>query len=417
MANSRSLLYRAVALTFVFSVVVGATLATQRRADATANFSRKYNIPCKACHSPSVPRLNRKGHTFRKLGFRMPEEVGQKPEYKELGEYLSLRLRPRYTYNKPKTGSVDSEFKVNDATLFYNGPVTKDLSINTEIEYDNLSEIRVFGAMMWFQGDAQKNWRFRLGQMHTIPRVGFGVFDRPTGINTTDIIGRRITNSMVPFSLSVTRQRGFEAAYSHDEDGRIIFMIVNGMDPGGAADKSDVDNDKDIILAYERILDEQGSSVTLYYYKGTWHRQRTVGGVLQPLDDPQDEFKFNRFAITANYIFPPKDEKGKPWEILAGYVRGEDEYPSLLGGPTNTPGEKVKGSAGMVEIQKWLPHDAAAFVRYDKIGKGVDTKRISVGYVRNVNDNLRLGVEYNRATSSVAANAGKGLIVEAMFNF
>ncbi len=44
MSHHRSLLYRAVALTFVISVAVGATLATQCRADATANWSRKYAI-------------------------------------------------------------------------------------------------------------------------------------------------------------------------------------------------------------------------------------------------------------------------------------------------------------------------------------------------------------------------------------
>jgi mono/diheme cytochrome c family protein len=43
-------------------------------AEAIPAWSRKYNADCTLCHS-AWPRLNRTGYLFRRLGYRMPQEV------------------------------------------------------------------------------------------------------------------------------------------------------------------------------------------------------------------------------------------------------------------------------------------------------------------------------------------------------
>jgi cytochrome c2 len=44
------------------------------RAEAQPSWSRKYNAKCTLCHT-TYPRLNRTGYQFKRLGYRMPQEV------------------------------------------------------------------------------------------------------------------------------------------------------------------------------------------------------------------------------------------------------------------------------------------------------------------------------------------------------
>lgn len=59
------------------------------------SFTRKYRVPCEACHdAPTYPRLNDFGYKFRRAGFRLPEEIGQDVSADfNLGDYFAGRIQ------------------------------------------------------------------------------------------------------------------------------------------------------------------------------------------------------------------------------------------------------------------------------------------------------------------------------------
>ena len=72
-------------------------------AHAIPAWARKYNMNCSGCHSPAVPRLNGKGYAFKWAGYRMPEEIGENQEVKQVSEYLAARFVFNYSWNKTQT--------------------------------------------------------------------------------------------------------------------------------------------------------------------------------------------------------------------------------------------------------------------------------------------------------------------------
>src|SRR3989338_1497164 len=105
-------------------VLLGMLGSAASDAWAIPAWARKYGVSCNVCHRPNVPRLNDYGHRFRKLGYSVPDEVGQQPEYKEIGNFIAMRGRARYELEDFERGQNTSRFKWNDATFFYGGGQT-----------------------------------------------------------------------------------------------------------------------------------------------------------------------------------------------------------------------------------------------------------------------------------------------------
>ena len=116
----------------LLAVVAALGVAMPNDAQAIPAWARKYNVGCERCHYPTVPRLSSYGEQFRAAGFRALSEIGKAPDYKEIGNYLSARLRPHFvaTHVEKLVGPSDkvttnhNEFQFNDVTLFYSGPIT-----------------------------------------------------------------------------------------------------------------------------------------------------------------------------------------------------------------------------------------------------------------------------------------------------
>ena len=68
------------------------------------------------------------GIRFRWAGYRMPDEIGQKVDVKDVGHYVAMRGRMQYAYDKTQGQPATSQFKWNDATLFFSGPFGKHYS-------------------------------------------------------------------------------------------------------------------------------------------------------------------------------------------------------------------------------------------------------------------------------------------------
>lgn len=382
-------------------------------------WARKYGVSCNVCHRPNVPRLNEYGHQFRKLGYRVPEEAGHPVEYKEIGNYLAMRGRMRYDYEDFESGRKTNGFRWNDATLFYAGPVTPNLSGFFELEVNESNELEPLGQFSWLFGGPDRYAQIRLGQMHTLSRVGWAGFDRPSGISTTDVIGSTLTRSAVPFTLSKD-QRALELTVGLNRNTRLIAQVSNGLNTSGSGTTGTRDNDanKDVLLAYEQMLGTHGSGVTAFGYRGTWHQAvgTVVNGTALLDDDAYTKFDFYRYGLTGSWVFNTPYWANHESEMQGGAVFAHDTAPS------HYPGGKADadGQGYFVGLEQYLK-DASAFGRFDvrnveAVGKNSWQRRYTLGFAKMVNDYLRLTLE-GFVKDNDAGNDSIGAQAEAMFNF
>ncbi|MBI4354521.1 MAG: hypothetical protein HY595_04725 [Candidatus Omnitrophica bacterium] len=400
-------------------VLVGMVVSGAGDAWAIPAWARKYGVSCNVCHRPNVPRLNDYGHRFRKLGYRVPEEVGEAPEYKEIGNFLSMRGRMRYEYEDFEKGQNTSRFKWNDATFFYGGANTENLSSFFEWEWEDSNDIALLGQFAWLFGGPDRYAQIRLGQMHTLSRVGWAGFDRPSGISTTDVIGSTLTTTAVPFTLAKD-QRGIELTVGLNKDIRLIGQVTNGLNEAGngTSGSQDDDTEKDIMLAYEQMIGERGSGVTGVFYRGTWHQAAgtSVGGTALVDDDAYTQFAFYRYGLTGSWVFPTPWLAGREGELQGGMIFAHDDVPDLY--PTGK--SNADGQAYFVGLEQYFK-DASVFSRLDFRNvevSGADQwrRKYTLGAARQVNDYLRLAVE-GFVKDQEAANDSFGAQAEAMFNF
>ncbi len=164
-------------------------------------WARRYNKNCNDCHWPAVPRLNAYGMRFKWAGYRPPDELGEQVNVAKVENYLAVRGRMRYQYNKTQNQPAsNSQFAFEDYTIFYGGPFGKNYGAFFELERapDEL-ELVANVASAW--GKEKAFGGFRIGQFHWLQREGLAGFDRPIGINTPSPLGGKITAS-VPFSFN-----------------------------------------------------------------------------------------------------------------------------------------------------------------------------------------------------------------------
>jgi len=387
---------------------------SQTPSHSVANWARKYGVECSACHSPAVPRLNKTGHQFRKMGFRMESEIGQQPEYKEIGEFLSFRQRTRYQVTNNPGGAnrpLDNEFRFNDATLFYEGAITPVLTAMVELEVEGKDTISPQFYGSWTKGDLGNYWSARFGRLGSV-RSGYGGFDRPTGISTPSILNMDLTGGAGNSALKLGgKSLGIEVNRGWDQDNRVYLEVRNGTDSLVGDDNVNGGLDKDFLLAYERLVDERGSAFTLFGYSGAAHLDVDGDGAITAADgtDTVSQVDTLRLGGTFSYITKTAGDQ-LPWEIQGGLVYAKDDAPA---GDT-------KGDGFYLQVQKNLPKNAAAFLRYDKVdddggrAAGDTSEWITLGGVRTVSNNWRIAAELQHRDRDFDAEKQTQLTLESM---
>ncbi len=377
-------------------------LLSSREANALPAWGRKYNADCSLCHSPAVPRLNKTGQKFRWSGYRMPDEFGKSQDISKAGNFLSLRARGRAEYKNPDAAPDTNQFAWHDTTFFYAGALTKTLSSFTELEWED-GEIELLSQIRALSGDAKHFTTLRLGQFHSMQGVGIGGFDRPTGISRPEpLSSRALTTSGIPFRIR-ENQQGAEVAHVVNNS-RIIVQVLNGLGIGGNSGvEGTQDREKDIMFAFEHILDDLASGFTLYGYRGGWNNDGTFTGA------SSGNYNFYRYGAVANKIFPLGSE------IIGGYFRAEDMVPGTVG--------DVQGNSFYVEGQHFFKTvDTTFLARYDWIDPndslgGNNRTTETIGLVHTFDTYLRLAVEGNRSVNDATNRTDYGLVAEAMLNF
>jgi hypothetical protein len=424
-------------LVIALTVCAMTAAMTPNTAMGITAFARKYGVDCRTCHEPAVPRLNAFGHQFRKMGYRMDTEMGEEAKaqmYKEIGDYIAFRFRTGYSFehlsDRQPAGGEFNSFKIRngfwtpDITLFYAGSITENLSLFAELEVSDETEVQVFGQ--YVSGDPNQFFSIRLGQMHTLVRVGWAGFDRPTGITTPDALSaRHLTISPVPFRLNED-QRGIDFSYNFTPEARIIAGLYNGVNFGGHGNEGtgagdnprfgDNDNAKDFLLAYEQMIGQSG--FTLYSYYGFWDQKADPAkGIFD--DDSHTKFKFIRVGASGSWVFNIFPKGIGSSELQGGYIYAQDWYPDQYPFALEPNGkDTLRGNAFWVAAEQRLPHDSAVFFRYDFVTREHDTggqrTRETLGAVFTFQQYLRLALEgflYDQDSDSW------GFFAEAMLNY
>ncbi len=425
-------------LLLIFTAALAYTLFPST-ASAIPAWSRQYDVPCATCHYPAPPRLNSYGHQFRRAQYRLPGEFDKDPDWKKVQNYLAVRVRGRYTYSSaedpaPDSGTTEtSTFQLNDATLFYAGPVTKNFSGFVELERPGDEEIiEAVISAGGIYGKPDSFWTFRLGQFHTLTRVGFGGLDRPTGISTPDALSRDLTSSDSAFSGGTNfklnqDQIGIEGTYVR-KNWRIIGQILNGPDTSGSTtDHSDDNKQKDGVLAFELMWGETASGFTAFAYRGVQDDPDLIGS-------GDDKVAINRYGVTAAQVWK------NGMEVQGGFVLAKDtfdeEFDPVFDTDPNSPTfgdllasgqQDVDGRGWWVEVEKYWEnaHDLTIFGRFDQTdpNKDVDDStrsKITAGFVWPVAGwHVRWGLELSSVkqqtvTEDLSTNQA---VAELMLNF
>lgn len=421
----RSIRARLVHLAQLFVVAVALFALFPSFASAIPAWTRRYDVACSTCHYPAPPRLNAYGHKFRRAQFRLPDEFNKDADWKNLKNYASFRIRGRYEYDSNEgTGTITSGFKLNDATLFYAGPVSKNFSGFVELERPGDSpEVEAVVSIGGIRGKPDSFWTFRLGQFHTLTRVGFGGLDRPTGISTPNALSRALVSgppdlpgppvtTFDPNSFKLTQdQVGLEGTYVR-KNWRIIGQILNGSDllSAGTVDRADQNKTKDFVLAYEMLWGELASGFTAFVYDG----EQSNPGL--PLTVAPNVLSMTRYGITGAHVFK------KGFEVQGGYVVGTDDYD-----PTYGVVDSVDGNGYWLSLEQYFSKlkDLTIFGRYDSTDPNDDVDdnsrtQVTVGLVWPVADwHARWALELRKITQESALGDldDNVAVAELMLNF
>ncbi len=377
---------------------------------AIAAWARKYDVSCSVCHYPVVPRLNATGHKFRRAGYRMDDEFNKAADWTKAGNYVAMRARARYEYEDPEVGTTTSQFNFHDATFFFAGPIAKNFSGFVELEREGPDELVAVVHVGGVFGEPDRYWSFRIGQMHTLVRVGYGGFDRPTGISKFLPFDSDLTaNTDVNFKLKQD-QRGVEVAYVFG-DHRVLGQILNGANGAASAggsnattDVSDDNQNKAFMFVYEWMYDDLASGLTAMAYKDT------IGVV----GASGDQVEVRRYALTANKVW----ENG--FEVGGGLFYSKDD-------PEAAASVDITGKAYYLDVEQYFENalNLTIFGRFEEINPNDDadddkTRRIVAGFTFPTQEHLRWAFEYR----NIKQETGPGtdltedqIVAEIMLNF
>lgn len=400
--------------------------ATVRESQAIPAFARKYNADCAMCHYPVVPRLNSFGQQFRRAGYRTPGEFNKDQDVTNVSNYLSARVKTQFGYENNK-GSVErSEFRFPDVSLFYAGALSRNFSAWIHAFANNSTNVDFHGHLQAIYGNTDQFVSVRIGQMHMLQQEGLGGFDRPTSINVNPVHSLVLTRTSalggaaqaLAYNFDL-RQKGVELAYVRGS-GRLLAQVSNGLDATGSGTRNigDIDPQKDVLLAYEHILDDIASGLTLFYYNGTTHG--TVNGVVgtnTPTGAPNsigNQFNYSRYGINISKIFPVGGYGF--FELQGGFVRSYDNNPAQVA-------PDVQGNAYYIESQQYITgpevtfYERYSWIDLDAARKNSARKDYTIGAVTPIQTWLRVTAEYTFTDNRFTGLTGHLALMELQANW
>jgi hypothetical protein len=275
----------------------------------------------------------------------LPEEIGEKVEVTNLGDYLAARGIARYSFEKTEGEEADvNAFNVPEASVFAAGAIGGNYGGFFEFERVSDGTVDLVAQVVRVWGKETSFGGARAGTGHTLVGGAVAGFDRATGIFTPMPLDEPTTEA-IPFSFAGDQVGGagrkLRPPSLSPRQGRGSAIRLAHEEAFTASTK------KDWAVENQLMRDAAGSGLTLIAYRGT------IEG-LNP-KAPDLDSHFWRLSASANKIVGN-------FELLGGYVGSKDEdLPIGEGSPFLT--DEVTGDAFWVSGQYIHPHDAADRVR------------------------------------------------------
>lgn len=377
-----------VAILSVFLVFV----FTPRKAEAISAWAKKYNLECSTCHSGGGPtKLTPVGVEFLRRGHRMNDDEAST----DLSKLVSINTKLRF--NDSNAAGRNSSFEVHALSLYTGGVLSNHFSYFTEMYlYENTG--RTTGAVNSDLGrgklaDAYLMYNSSPGKS-SYTTVKFGQVSpsqlliywnvgprysetRPYIVNNSTVA----PNTYRPF----LRNFGVEVAQTVN-DFHGAFGVLNGTG-SGVTNSVDNNSSKDIYGTADYVLDNQGSAVGVYGYKGK--------GLVTPSTGASWENEFNRVGAFGQL------SRGQ-LNLTGVFTKGEEQITSA--------GVKSNNKGLLAEVDWTLNDKWVAFGRYDyfdaNVGKDSDELSGPVfGSTYQLLDSGRAIFEYHKQGKAVTSGS------------
>ncbi|MBI5135752.1 MAG: hypothetical protein HZA24_00285 [Nitrospirae bacterium] len=307
----------AMGMMFVGGVIA---LAWPEQAGATAQWSRKYQVPCGTCHTV-FPRLNPYGERFMRNGYQNPDaespdgdekkrRIGQNLVLDDVSNLLGFRLSltPLKVQENGTTvaGDKRSQLTIGDANwiqFFVAGSIFKDVSFFTEMEFED----DAFGFTWW--------------------KLGFHNLGGTTAANVT-------MGNVSPIEFS-----------SHSNRLRIVVPVSNAVYAVRTANGSGDDD-----------LSVSGSlpGIQYYGYKGPaiWWAGVSPGSSSADVNDSRYYWAGGRLEVSEAQASPFEGSNVSLW-AMTGEDGNDTAAPTTVNRTSNTTRYQVAGNLrhGALDVQ------------------------------------------------------------------
>ena len=294
----------------------------------------------------------------------------------DMSDVISVRGRTRYAVQKVTDHDTRNEFRYNDMTFYYLGPVNQYLTIFFETEFEEGFEPNVLAQGTLIYGTPNGYGYIKVGHIRFV-RQGVGSLDRPKTLST-DIA---VSSKAHLFGLT-TDQRGIELGYGFNKNRTLVRVFVtNGIDDRGngrPVGQQDLNSQKDFSAMVENLFGQKtNTSLAAVYYHGT-------------APSSSGDISFDRLGLFGTLALN-NQQNFEDIRLNGGVLLGYDDVP---GGDPND-----QNIGFLVGLDKRLGNQFYVSTRYDQFRP---TNRVSdntthaytVGMMKQVLTFLRLSAEY-----------------------
>lgn len=366
------------------------------KAQATAQWARKYNTSCSTCHTV-FPRLNYYGEKFMRNGFQDPDDALDdgdtkgKKEYDrlfigKLEDYLGVRIALQpikvKTNGLTKNGKTEPSLDIgkgNWIQFFAAGSIAKNISFFNELEFND-------------SGTVKHGW-FKFGAHNVIGKRGLVNFQigKISPVEWTSFSNRlRIFPEIQGFADKVNVSGSAAAGVSQDSinissgqwginyygyTGPLIWLL--GV--GNSKNATDVNQQKNFwgSLRYDITNGEsqfEGSSVSMFGYRGT------------------DTTATATAEISNNYwrLQPSFNLRWKNWvDLIGSFHLAKEDNVALTAA---SPDERYWGVTGILSFLWWDKFQTG--LQYDTVRQknaaNLEDDRLAVHASYLLRDNINL---------------------------
>lgn len=325
-------------------------------AEAIPAWGRKYNVECSLCHAGPMYKLSPMGAEFLRRGHRMAEDE----TVTDLAKLISVNTKIRF--NDSNAAGRNSSFELHAFSLYTGGMLSKHVSYFTEFYmYENtgrttgsinsdLGRSKLADAYILINSNPEKATytTFRVGQISPTQMLLYWnvgpryTETRPYIVNNSQVGPNTYRPFMRNFGAEVAQTvKNFHAAAG----------VLNGT---GASVTNSIDNNesKDVYGTADYVLDNQGSAVGFYGYRGK--------GLVTPSTGSTWENKFHRLGAFGQYVRGPAT-------VTAAITQGREQITGA-GAETDNRGYLLEGDYE-------LNDKIALFGRYDYFDGNTDVSK------------------------------------------